>query len=432
MINKTVITSAPGKVIIFGEHAVVYGKTAVAGSLGLRCYAKTEQTNENAVHLCLPDLKVDRLYPLDELKKLKDSIEVDIQNPQPITNEMKEKLVTIGQPFESFAVEQAALSFLYLFLCISTEITSVRVEVKSFLPVGAGLGSSAAYGVSLVSSLLTFFNHIQKDRFNDSDTLKLINDWAFIAEKIAHGNPSGIDNSVATYGKAQAYTKGNLTALESFNSFRFILTNTNVPKNTKVQVQNVRDLHDNYPDVINPILDSIHNIGERCKTLFNGEKSEEEIVKELKSMIDVNHYLLCSLNVSHEKIENIRQITKKYGLHTKITGAGGGGCMLTFVPKGSEEEVISSVKVELANNHFTCYDTTIGGDGVLIHKFNDEYIHKEDEEQVKKAFVHKRAETKTDNGSVTSTKKLKKYTTKTSKSSNIASEYKSKTDEQNK
>jgi len=74
MINKTVITSAPGKVIIFGEHAVVYGKTAVAGSLGLRCYAKTEQTNENAVHLCLPDLKVDRLYPLDELKKLKDSI----------------------------------------------------------------------------------------------------------------------------------------------------------------------------------------------------------------------------------------------------------------------------------------------------------------------------------------------------------------------
>jgi len=80
-------------------------------------------------------------------------------------------------------------------------ITGVRVEVKSFLPVGAGLGSSAAYGVSLVSCLLTFFNHIQKDKFNDGKTLKLINDWAFIAEKIAHGNPSGIDNSVATYGK---------------------------------------------------------------------------------------------------------------------------------------------------------------------------------------------------------------------------------------
>ena len=52
-------------------------------------------------------------------------------------------------------------------------------------------------------------------------------------------------------------------------------------------------------------------------------------------MIDVNHYLLCSLNVGHEKIEQIRQITKKYGLHTKITGAGGGGCMLTFVPNGN-------------------------------------------------------------------------------------------------
>jgi len=77
----------------------------------------------------------------------------------------------------------------------------MKVEVKSYLPVGAGLGSSAAYGVSLVSSLLTFFNHIEKDKFKEKDTLKLINDWAFIAEKIAHGNPSGIDNSVSTYGK---------------------------------------------------------------------------------------------------------------------------------------------------------------------------------------------------------------------------------------
>jgi len=53
-------------------------------------------------------------------------------------------------------------------------------------------------------------------------------------------------------------------------------------------------------------------------------------------MIDVNHYLLCSLNVGHEKIEKIRQITQKFGFHSKITGAGGGGCMLTFVPKGNE------------------------------------------------------------------------------------------------
>jgi len=291
-------------------------------------------------------------------------------------------------------MEQATLSFLYLYICISTKIISSRIEVKSYLPVGAGLGSSAAYGVSLVSSLLTFFNHIEKDKFKDKDTLKIINDWAFIAEKIAHGNPSGIDNSVSTYGRAQAYTKGNLTALESFNSFRFILTNTNVPKNTKVQVQNVRDLHDNYPSVINPILDSIHNIGERCKELFTSENDEKQIIKELKDMIDVNHYLLCSLNVGHQKIEQIRQITKKYGLHTKITGAGGGGCMLTFVPNENKEDVIVNVKNELKDNHFTCYDTTIGGDGVLLHKINNEYIYKDDEGIIKKTFTQKRIDNK--------------------------------------
>jgi len=334
---------------------------------------------------------MDKSFSVEHLKEIKANLgDIDIKNPKPIENEIKKKLITIGQPFDSFAVEQATLSFLYLFICIAPEIIGVKVEVKSFLPVGAGLGSSAAYGVSLVSALLTFFGFIDKNRFYEKENLKFINDWAFISEKIAHGNPSGLDNSVSTFGKAQAFTKGNLTALESFSSSRFILTNTNVPKNTKVQVQNVRDLYNNYPDVINPILDSIHNIGERCKNLFNGEKNEKEIINELKSMIDVNHYLLCSLNVGHEKIEKIRQITKKFGLHSKITGAGGGGCMLTFVPNGSNESTINNAKTELINNNFTCYDTIIGGDGVLIHKFNDIYIKEEDEEQIKNTFVNKK------------------------------------------
>jgi len=335
--NKIVITSAPGKVIVFGEHAVVYGKTAVASSLGLRCYSKVEKTDSDVVSLCLPNLKMEKTFSIEELKAIKSTIKVDINNPKPISDEVKNKLIALSQPFNSFATEQASLCFLYLFLCISSEITSVKIEINSSLPVGAGLGSSASYAVSLVSSLLTFFNYIEKNKFTDKESLKLINDWAFIGEKIAHGNPSGLDNSVSTYGRAQAFTKGELTALENFNSFRFILTNTNVPKNTKVQVQNVRNLYNNYPNVINPILDSIHNIGERCKELFTNENIEEEkITKELKDMIDINHYLLCSLNISHEKIEKIKQITKNYGFHTKITGAGGGGCLLTYIPKGNK------------------------------------------------------------------------------------------------
>ena len=95
-----------------------------------------------------------------------------------------------------------------ILLCVRN-IPSLTIEVASSLPTGAGLGSSAAYSTCLASSLLQHRRltsvALQVDKSNtatwsDKD-VKLINQWAFIGEKVIHGNPSGIDNSVSTYGE---------------------------------------------------------------------------------------------------------------------------------------------------------------------------------------------------------------------------------------
>jgi len=89
---------------------------------------------------------------------------------------------------------------------IFCRIIGLDFMVSSNLPTSAGLGSSAAFAVALVSSLLKLSNQISDpgtQSFNPwtGDHLEVINGWAFIAEKIIHGNPSGVDNSVSTYGE---------------------------------------------------------------------------------------------------------------------------------------------------------------------------------------------------------------------------------------
>ena len=86
-------------------------------------------------------------------------------------------------------------------------VSGVHITVKSQLPTSAGLGSSAAFATCLVASLLICFGHISSPDNSDGSVhltdrdLQLINQWSFMAEKIIHGRPSGIDNSISTYGR---------------------------------------------------------------------------------------------------------------------------------------------------------------------------------------------------------------------------------------
>jgi mevalonate kinase len=191
------IVSAPAKCILFGEHSVVYGKNAIASSVDLRTYCHCEQSED--LELNLTDLGISF-------------------NSRQLSPETPNKAV------------QA-----FLKLASLLQVTNLRLTFKTEVPIGAGLGSSASYSVCIAAALL-----LHSKKINSISEREIINEFAFEAEKVLHGNPSGLDNTIVTYGGFMCYNKQSRTAL-SANHLRFLVVNTNVPKDTSKQVSMFRD-----------------------------------------------------------------------------------------------------------------------------------------------------------------------------------------------
>lgn len=110
---------------------------------------------------------------------------------------------------------QAAIALLYLHSYLTTDPVATHGYdfcVRSNLPVGAGLGSSASYSVCVATALLKINGHLSRS-MDSMAQRDLVNQWAFQAEKVIHGNPSGIDNTVSTFGGAVAFKKGAIEPL---------------------------------------------------------------------------------------------------------------------------------------------------------------------------------------------------------------------------
>ncbi|KAI8326107.1 mevalonate kinase [Martensiomyces pterosporus] len=357
------VVSAPGKVILFGEHAVVYGKAAIAGSLNLRAYALVTPRVDQRVRLVLPDISVDALLDIQALPLLNSD---DLEHPGDVEPLVRDTISIPEGPGRT-----AVLTFIYLYGCLfsqSSRSAGFTICVRSLLPVGAGLGSSASFNVALSAALLRLTGWLQSDGLSAEDK-KLINTWAFRGEQVAHGTPSGIDNSVATYGGFVLYQRGHDTVdLQSKHALRVLITNTNVPKSTKALIAGVRALKDKYPSVVDGILDNIHSISTSAADLFRGtdQVDVQELETQTQDIIRINHGLLYTLGVSHPSLERIREVTAVHGMASKLTGAGGGGCALTLIPHNVAGGEVEAVSGELAEEGFECYETVVGGPGVTI------------------------------------------------------------------
>jgi mevalonate kinase len=185
-------------------------KAAVATSVSLRSYllvqVKPCAAETPVITLNFPDIGLNHSWKLDELPTYSHS---SADAPTSLDADLFKSLHPLLEPFPKEFQHVAVLAFLYLFISLVKPINGdITFLLRSSIPIGSGLGSSASISVCLATALLVLFEYIPRPQSeNDPTILKVINDWAFLGEKCIHGNPSGVDNTVATYGGGVLFRK---------------------------------------------------------------------------------------------------------------------------------------------------------------------------------------------------------------------------------
>ncbi|XP_045126422.1 mevalonate kinase-like [Portunus trituberculatus] len=378
---EAVSVSAPGKVILHGEHSVVYGRRAVALSLDLRT-TLTLTPGGARLELDLPEVEIQQAWPLQDVEALWERLGRPGEKcAAPLTEaQVAQVRDFLGLPEDPPGGPRglALLSFFQLYLAILPRPVPATLRVTSQLPTGAGLGSSAAYAVCLSAALLRLAERgsapdsVPSAEVSGGLSLKEVSGWAFRSEQIVHGTPSGIDNSICTYGGAVSFKAGCCSPLGA-PPLRVLLVNTRVPRSTKALVAAVGARRSRLPEVVEPVLDAMDALAERAlQTLSElssaaSPQQQDEAYAALHELVDINQALLASLGVSHASLERLVGVAAAHGLHAKLTGAGGGGLGMVVLGRDTAPEAVDKCRGELEAQGYQVWQTTLGAPGLTFH-----------------------------------------------------------------
>ena len=403
------IVSAPGKTIVYGEHAVVHGKAAIAAAISLRSYllCTTLSKSKRTVTLRFSDIGLEHTWHIADLpwqafqhpSKRKRYYDLITSLNEELVEAMQPHITTvsphINDPDKRKIHQAAASAFLYLFLSLGSSTSSACIyALRSTVPVGVGLGSSASVSVCIATALLLQSRalagpHPDQQSREAEEQLERINRWAFVGELLIHGNPSGVDNTVATNGHAVLFQRSDymkpptVVILRDFPELPLLLVDTCQAKSTAAEVAKVGVLKSTHPGVTGHIFDAIDSITRSAHEVVTGEDpGSEESITHLGELITLNHGLLTSLGVSHPRLERLRYLVDQSGVGwTKLTGAGGGGCAITLLrPSAAAAQhqsngesaqqatstPLQTLQKQLEAEGFARYETTLGGDGVGV------------------------------------------------------------------
>jgi len=290
--------SASAKSILFGEHAVVYGRPAIAipiHDLRTRIHITANPLGKPGIQLLdAPDI---------EMRRFSDELEAN-------------------HPFR-IAI-QSVTDYLHL-----DHFPACEIRITSTIPVAAGLGSSASTAVAMIRGLIYFLGQTVET--------SIINQLAFNVEKSIHGNPSGIDNTVIAFEKPILFVKESLPEfLKITNPFHFIIADTGIRSLTKEVVSQVRKKWQKNIADFELIFDQIGEISQQAKEAL---KSGNQVL--IGDLMNRNHALLQSIGVSCDALDRLVNAAITSGaLGAKLCGSGQGGNMIALIKDSSEREKI--------------------------------------------------------------------------------------------
>ncbi|CDP20121.1 unnamed protein product [Coffea canephora] len=375
---------APGKIILAGEHAVVHGSTAMAAAIDLYTYVSlrfpTPSDNDDTLKLYLKDMDLEFSWPVGKIKEAIPELgSFSASSPMSCSLETTKAIAALVDeqniPEAKIGLASGISAFLWLYISIHG-CKPAKATVNSELPLGSGLGSSAAFCVALSAALLALSDSVKLDFghqgwqiFGDSE-LDLVNKWAFEGEKIIHGKPSGIDNTVSTYGNMIKFKSGELTRIKTNMPLKMLITNTKVGRNTKALVAGVSERTARHPTAMAAVFNAVDSISNEMATIIQSPVSDDLAITEkeekLEELMEMNQGLLQCMGVSHASIETVLRTTLKFKLSSKLTGAGGGGCVLTLLPTLLSGTVVDKVIADLESCGFQCLIAGIGGKGMEV------------------------------------------------------------------
>ncbi len=294
-----VTASAPGKIILFGEHAVVYGRPAIAAPVSqIRATAVIQPSTTPGVQLIAPDLGL--------ATTLADA-------------PMEDPLAATLRQFQEVAN-----------LPVWPDIT---ITVTSQIPIASGLGSGAAITVALLRALARYFDQSQLLHSAHISTL------TYEVEKIYHGTPSGIDNTVVAYEQPVYFVRRQpQNLIETFTVARplhLLVADTGVRSSTRAVVGDVRRQWEAGPRRFEEIFTACGNIATAARQAI-----EQGEVAELGQLMRYNQQWLQEMTVSSPELDRLVLTAEEAGaLGAKLSGAGRGGNMIALVTLETETAV---------------------------------------------------------------------------------------------
>jgi mevalonate kinase len=303
-----VVASAPAKVILFGEHFVVYGEPAIVLAIDKRAYATVDCREDKSLHLRSANLSFAGYFENGVFKIEKGDAREARSRFEPVKLAVERVLGTYG------------------------ENVGLDIEINSTIPVAAGLGSSAAVVAAVTVAVGTLL-HVKMSK---EDVFRI----TYEAEKVVHGTPSGVDPAISTFGGALLFQMDTgFKPLEVKTDIPLVIGDTGVERSTRVQVEKVQKVMGSYPRIAESLRKAAREIVLCAMDAFG-----ESNLKTLGDLMNINHALLCGVGVSDESLESLISAARKAGaLGAKLTGAGGGGCMIALANDERLEQVLQAI-----------------------------------------------------------------------------------------